>query len=527
MLEFLIKAGTIVDGTGAPSFRADLGVADGRIVAVAREIHEEAARIIDARRLHVAPGFIDPHSHSDYTLLADPLAQSKIRQGVTTEVIGNCGYAPAPLKGAAIEESQAKAGTFGQEVTWRTMGEYLERLRSPGMALNVVPLVGHNAIRGSVMGYGDVQPTPQQQAEMEQLVEQAMNEGARGLSTGLYYPPGYYARTEEVIGLARVAARHGGMYASHIRSEADRLLEAIEEAAEIGEKAGIGVEIAHVKLEGYRNWQNIDRLVALLDDIEARGLAVGCDQYPYTACNSWLAGALPYSAQAGGYGAIADRLRDPETRVGLRQDWQRNPVEWDNRTGIRDWSEAVVSDSWNRPDLLGKDIAQIAGEEGQDPLETVFDLIVESKGLISCIWYTQREEIVRTLMRHPLVVVGSDGSSLNAEGGLGQHKVHPRNYGTFPRILGRYVREEQVLSLEEAVKKMTSATAGRFGLTDRGVVRAGAWADLVLFDVRTVVDKATYAEPHQYPEGIPYVLVNGRLVLDQGAHTGELPGRLL
>jgi N-acyl-D-amino-acid deacylase len=527
VLDILIKDGTIVDGTGAPSFQADVGIADGRIVVLARDLDQEASRTIDARGLCVAPGFVDPHSHSDYPLLADPLAQSKIRQGVTTEVIGNCGTAPAPLKGAAIEQSRAKARTFGQDITWRSMGEYLDRLSDPGIALNVVPLVGHNAIRGAVVGYGDVQPTPEQQTEMEQLVDEAMAEGARGFSTGLYYPPGFYARTQEVIGLARVAARHGGIYASHIRSEADLLLEAIEEAAEIGEKAGIGVEIAHVKLEGYQNWQNIDRLVSLLDDIQAKALRVGCDQYPYVACNSWLAAALPYSAQAGGYGAIAERLRDPQTRTRLRKDWEENPTEWDNRTGIRDWTEAVVSDSWNRPDLLGRTIEEIAEEEGKDPLETVFDLIVVSEGLISCIWFTQREEIVRTLMRHPLVVVGSDGSSLSAEGVLGQRKVHPRNYGTFPRILGRYVREEHVLTLEEAVKKMTSITAERFGLTGRGVVREGAWADLALFDAETAVDKATFTEPHQYPEGIPYVLVNGRLVLDQSEHTGELPGRLL
>jgi N-acyl-D-amino-acid deacylase len=527
MLDILIKNGTVVDGTGAAPFGADVGIAGGRIAVMAKGVSQEAARTIDARHLHVAPGFIDPHSHSDFPLLADPRAQSKIRQGVTTEVIGNCGYTPAPLKGAAIEEVSDKAKTFGLDITWRTMGEYLERLSNPGTALNVVPLVGHNAVRGSVVGFGDVRPTPDQQAEMERMVEEAMEQGARGLSTGLYYPPGYYARTEEVIGLARAAARHGGIYASHIRSESDLLLAAIEEAIEIGQAADIAVEIAHVKLEGYRNWQNIDRLLALLDDVQARGLRVGCDQYPYVACNTWLAGILPYWAQAGGYRAVAERLRNPDIRAQLRQDWDENRADWDNRSGVRDWTEVVVSDSWNRLDLLGRSIAEIAEEQGKDPLETCFDLIVTSEGLISCVWFTQREDIVQALMRHPLVVVGSDGSSLNPEGMPGQRKVHPRNFGTFARVLGRYVREEQVLSLEEAVKKMTSVTAERFGLTGRGVVREGAWADLTLFDAQTVVDTATFAGPHQYPEGIPYVLVNGKLVLDQGEHTGELPGRLL
>jgi N-acyl-D-amino-acid deacylase len=490
-------------------------------------VDQEAAWTLDAHGLHVAPGFVDPHTHSDDPLLVDPLAQSKIRQGVTTEVIGNCGDSSAPLQGAAIGQAAARAKTYGLEVTWRSMGEYLNRLSNPGTALNVVPLVGHNTVRGSVLGYGDVQPTREQQAEMEQLVDEAMREGARGLSSGLYYPPGYYARTEEVIGLARAAARHGGIYATHIRSESDLLLEAAREALEIGDKAGIRLEISHLHLESYRNWQNIDALVAFLDDIQAKGLRVGCDQHPYTVSATWLGAALPYWAQAGGYAAIVERLRDPRARARLRQDWKENRADWENRSGVRDWSGIVVADSWNRPDLLGKNIAQIAEEEGKDPLEAVFDLIVASEGLISCLWYNQREEIVQTLMRHPLVVVASDGSSFSRDGVLGQRKVHPRNYGTFPRILGRYVREEQVLSLEQAVKKMTSVSAERFGLVGRGVVREGAWADLALFDAATVADRATFTDPHQYPEGIPYVIVNGKLVLDQGEHTGALPGRLL
>jgi N-acyl-D-amino-acid deacylase len=527
VLDILIKDGTVLDGTGASSFQADVGIAEGRIAIVAKGIEQEAIRTIDARALHIAPGFIDPHSHSDFPLLVDPHAQSKIRQGVTTEVIGNCGYTPAPLLGVAVEEVSDKAKTFGVSVTWRTMGEYLERLRTPGTALNVVPLVGHNAIRGSVLGFADVQPTHRQQAEMERLIEEAMEQGARGLSTGLYYPPGYYAKTEEIIGLARAVARHGGIYASHIRSESDLLLEAIQEAIEIGVGANIRVEIAHVKLEGYRNWQNIDQLLALLDDMQARGLPVGCDQYPYIACNTWLAGVLPYWAQAGGYRAVAERLQSPEIRNQLRQDWDANPAEWDNRSGVRDWSEVVVSDSWNMPDLLGKSVAQIAEEKGQDSKETVFDLIIASEGLISCVWFTQREEIVQSLMQHPLVVIGSDGSSLSAEGTLGERKVHPRNFGTFPRILGHYVREKQVLSLAEAVKKMTSITAERFGLADRGVVREGAWADLVLFNDLKVADTATFTEPCQYPLGIPHVIVNGELVLHDGEHTSALAGRLL
>lgn len=527
MLDILIKNGAVVDGTGKPAFKADVGVTEGRIAVVAESIEQEAVRTIEAQGLHVAPGFIDPHTHSDLSLLVDPRAESKIRQGVTTEVIGNCGFSPAPLLGAAVEELQAEADLLGLDVTWRSMREYLDRLRSPGTALNVVPLIGHNTVRGSVLGYGDVQPEPAQQAEMERLVAEAMEQGGRGLSTGLFYPPGFYAQTEEVIGLARVVARYGGVYASHIRSESDTLLEAVAEAIEIGEWAEIEVEIAHLKLAGYRNWGGVDRLIAMLEDAQARGVRLGCDQYPYNASSTWLSAMLPYWAQAGGAKAVAERLRDPEVRAQLRKDWEKNQADWEDRGGMRDWTDIVVSRCDVRPEVLGKSIAEIAEAEGKDPLEAAFDLIVVSEGQVGCVWFDQSEENVRTLMRHPMVVVGSDGSSLKPQGVLGQRKVHPRSYGTFPRVLGRYVREEQVLSLEEAVKKMTSVTAVRFGLTDRGVVREGAWADLVLFDAQTVTDRATFTDPHQYPEGIPYVIVNGEIVIEQGGHTGALAGWVL
>jgi N-acyl-D-aspartate/D-glutamate deacylase len=330
-----------------------------------------------------------------------------------------------------------------------------------------------------------------------------------------------------MVGLAKAAARHGGVYASHIRSETDLVLEAITEAIEIGEKAGIQVEIAHLKLEGYRNWQNIDRLVSHLDDVQARGLPVGYDQYPYIACNTWLAGMMPYWAQAGGWKAVAERLCDPKVRARLRQDLEQNRAEWENRSGIREWTDMQISVCPNCSEFLGKNVAEIAEDQGRDPLDAAFELIVISEGLASAVCFTQLEENVQILMQHPLVAVGSDGSSLKPEGVLGQRKVHPRNYGTFPRVLGRYVREKRVLSLEEAIKKMTSLSAERFGLTDRGVVRPGAFADLVLFDAERVGDRATFDDPHQYPEGIHYVLVNGTIVLDGGQHSGALPGRVL
>ena len=520
MLDILIKNGVVVDGTGTSAIEADVGIAAGRIAVVSEDIEQEARRKIEAQGLYVAPGFIDAHTHSDLTLLVNPRAESKIHQGVTTEVIGNCGSSPAPLLGPAVDEARAEAQALGLDVTWASLTEYVERLRHPGTAVNVASLIGHNTVRGAVLGFGDVQPTAEQQAEMERLVAETMEQGARGLSTGLFYPPGFYARIEEVIGLARVAARHGGIYASHIRSETDHLFEAVAEAIEIGERADVRVQISHIKLEGYRNWEGADRLLAELEDAHSRGVRVGCDQYPYTAGVSWLAYILPYWAQAGGARAVGERLGDPDVRARLRKDWEENRAEWENRGGMRDWTDLLITDCPPRPDVQGKNVGEIAADELKDPLETALDLIAISEGQVECVCFGQLE-------RHPLVVVGSDGDALAPYGVLARSRPHPRYYGTFPRVLGRYVREEKVLSLEEAVEKMTSITAERFGLSDRGVIREGAWADLVLFDAQTVADKATYADPHQYPEGIPYVVVNGVVVIDQDQHTGALPGQVL
>jgi len=407
MLDTLIKNSAVVDGTGKPAFKADVGIAAGRIAVVAETIEQKAKRTIQAQGLHLAPGFIDAHTHSDLTLLVNPRAESKIHQGVTTEVIGNCGGSPAPLLGAAVEEARAEAKSLGLDVTWVSMAEYLERPRKPGTAVNVVPLVGHNTVRGAVLGFDDIQPTPGQQAEMERLVAQAMEQGARGLSTGLFYPPGFYARTEEVISLARVAAHWGGIYATHVRSETNRLFEAVAEAIEIGKQAEIRVEISHVKLEGYRNWEGVDRLLAMLEDAGSRGVRVGCDQYPYTAGVSWLAYILPYWAQAGGARTVGKRLSDREVRTRLRKDWEENRAEWEDRGGMRDWTDILITDCSPRPDVQGKNIAEIAADEGKDPLETALDLIVISEGQVECVCFGQLEDNVRVLMRHPLVVVGS------------------------------------------------------------------------------------------------------------------------
>lgn len=527
MLDILIKNGLVVDGTGNPTFRADVGILNGRFAVVAEDVETAAEQIIETKNLHLAPGFIDPHSHSDFTLLADPKARSKIQQGVTTEIIGNCGFSAAPLYGAAMEEVGALAKQVGVTISWASMAEYLEHLCESGTAVNVLALVGHNTVRGSVLGYDNLQPTSEQNAQMERLVAEAMDQGARGFSTGLFYPPGHYAQRDEVIRLARVAARYDGIYATHIRNESDRVLEALTEALEIAELAGIQLEIAHVKLSGHRNWGKIDPLLGLLDGAYSRGVKVGCDQYPYNASSTWLTGILPYWAQKDGIRAIKQRLQDPEMRTRIKEDWEDNRAEWDSRSGVYDWSDILISDCDVGLDAVGKNVAEIAGAEGKTPLEAALDLIVMSERQVECVFFDQLEDNVRTLMQHPLVAVGSDASAISPVGVFGKSKTHPRTYGAFPRVLGHYVREEKVLSLAEAVRKMTYDTAERFGLTDRGVIREGAWADLVLFDANVVIDKASFLDPHRYPEGIQYVFVNGEIVIENRQHTGALPGKVL
>ncbi|MCE5208796.1 MAG: D-aminoacylase [Chloroflexi bacterium] len=527
MYNVIIKNAKVFDGTGKAGFYADVAVKDCRIAAIGKDLEGETTQILDAAGLVLSPGFIDPHTHSDLPLMVDGLAQSKIRQGVTTEVVGNCGSSPAPLMGAVVKEIQAEAEPYGYKVDWTNFGSFLDKYRSQGVAQNVAALAGHNTIRACVLGYDDVQPTPGQQKAMEQLVADAMQQGAHGLSTGLYYPPGFYAKTEEVIGLARVVAQHGGIYASHIRSESDTLMESIREAIEIGRRSGAQVQISHLKLEGSHNFDGADRVLEMIEQANRDGIAVGTDQYPYDASSTWLGAILPNWAQAGGNEAVARRVKDPATRKLLVQDWKDHRLDWENRSGITNWDQILVVTAQGRPEVVGRNVQEIADQDGKDPLETLFDLIAISEGSASAVWFDQLEKNVQYLMKYPRLVTGSDGNALSTEGVLGSIICHPRSYGTFPRVLGHYVRELKLLTLEEAIRKMTSLTAAYFKLEGRGVIREGAWADIVLFDAEKVIDKATFTHPQQYPEGIPHVMVNGEWVIQNGEHTHALPGKVV
>ncbi len=528
MFDLIVGDVRIVDGSGGPWFHGWIGIRDGRIARVGHGSPPRATRTLDGRGLVACPGFIDIHGHSDLALLVNPTADSKVLQGVTTEVIGNCGYSPAPVTEVSLPELRAAAGRLGDEVdwSWRSFGDYLERLG--GTSLNVVPLVGHGAVRLAILGADDRAPAPEELAEMERLVEEAMAAGAFGLSSGLIYPPGCFAGTEELIALARAAGRWGGLYATHIRGEGDTLVAAVAEAIRIGEEAGVRVEIAHHKAVGEKNWGKVRETLAMMEEARRRGVDVACDVYPYAASSTTLTACFPPWAHRGGLRSLLERLRDP----GAREEIRRSIFEdggWENFLRQGNWSRIRVSGvkSEKNRELVGRDLEEIARIRGKDPFDALCNLVLEEEGDVSMVVFEMDPGDVAFVLAHRLSCVGSDGVCLAPRGILGEGKPHPRSYGTFPRVLGEYVREEGLLPLEEAVRKMTSHPARRLGLQDRGLIAPGFAADLVILDPERIGDRATFAEPHRFPAGIEWVLVNGEVVVERGEHTGTTPGRLL
>ena len=523
--DIVIRGGTVIDGTGSPGIRADVAIRDGRIAAVDGEITAGGARVVDAGNQVVAPGFIDIKTHSDWTLPLMPLAESKIHQGVTTEVIGHCGYSCAPALPDRVEmlSQYLSPSAPWLEFAETSFAEYVEGY--PTTSVNLVMLVGHNTLRLMTMGMEDRPPEPAELSQMIGLLEEALDAGAAGLSSGLFTAPGSYAGTEEMVALGRVLGARGARYFTHLRDESDSVFDAVEEAIEFAHQTGVHVQIVHIKLSGMDNWGGAERLLDRLERARRGGAAIDCDQYPYTAASNPLRNLFPSWLQEGGIDAMLARLSSPDTRARLREGTARAGLN--NFGRIPSWDAVRISISPDQPQFAGMTVAEIAAARGVDPLDAALDYIVADRGQTRVLVTSISEDDVRTLIRSPRVMVGSDGNSVAPYGITGQGKPHPRFYGTFPRILGRYVREEGLLPIETAIHKMTGASAAVLGLADRGVLRPGAAADVAVFDPEAIREVATYQEPHCPAVGVNHVFVNGLGVLDRGEHTGAMPGRML
>lgn len=518
MTDLLIRGGTVVDGTGTAARSADVGIRDGRIAAVDDLSDASADREIDARGLCVAPGFIDIHSHSDDMMFVNNALESALHMGVTLVVMGNCGGSSAPVSGLAAEELDRELERYGVRREWQSFAEYASAVERGGCSINVCSFVGHGTLRAAVTGSAARPLRPEELDRMRALLDRSIAEGALGMSSGLIYPPSAYGDTDELAALGAVVASHDGLYASHIRNEGARLLEAVEENLEVGRRSGARVQLSHHKAAGRPNWGRVRGSTALIERARDDGLDVAADQYPYTASSTGLAVSVPAWMHEGGLLAMCERLRDPALRARSRED----EVE----TG-RNWDAIVIARARHRPEHSGKSVAELARAAGKDPYDWTCDTLIEHDGAVDIVHHSMSEDDVRFVMQKPWVCVGSDSAAKAPYGPLSAGKPHPRGYGTFPRILGRYVREEGLLSLEGAVRKMTGLTSSRLRLPDRGVVREGARADLVLFDPARVADLATYDDPHRYPAGIEWVIVNGGVALARGETTAERHGRFL
>ena len=522
--DLVLTNGTVIDGSGGPRRPAAVAVRGGAIAAVGDVPPDAGKAVVDVRGLIVAPGFIDVHTHSDISLIVDPRAQSKIRQGVTTEVVGNCSYSPAPItdrnRAQMVEREYFRQRGAEYEWSWSTMGEYMEVLERQGTALNVATIVGHAPIRSAVMGYDKRYATPAELDAMKELLVQALDDGVWGLSTGLIYPPSSYADTEELVELMKAAAPRGGMYCSHIRGEGVSLLRAVAEAIEIGERSGAPVQISHLKAQGEAHWGRVNQALALIEAAQDRGQDVAFDVYPYTAGFTGLTALVPDWAQDGGTEAMLARIDDPKTRARMEADMASPHVGFD-----RVMVSAVPSKA-NAP-LVGKTITAVADERRITAAAAALDLLREEAGDVSIILFAMDEADVRTVLRHRSAMIGSDGMAISPEPPLGTGSPHPRWYGTFPRMLGHYARDERLFSLEAAVHKMTGIAAERFGLRSKGVIEPGRDADMVVFDADRIRDTATYEAPHSFPAGIIHVLVNGEFAVRDSAQTEALAGEVL
>lgn len=527
--DIVIRNGRIVDGTGSPWYSGDIGIRSGRIAAIGDLAKTESRKTIDAQGMVVAPGFIDMLGQSEITILVNPHLPSKIYQGITTEITGE-GGSIAPLNDAIIKADRLYYEHYRITPDWKSLGEYFARLEKQGIGINIATYVGATQVRRIVLGDADIDPTPEQLEQMKTLVRQAMQDGAVGVSTSLEYPPAPYASTEELIALAAEASKYGGIYATHMRSEGDAIISAIDEAVRIGREAKIPVEIWHLKVAGKRNFGRMPEVVAHIQQARDAGVDISADTYAYTAWSNGLSAFIPPWAHDGGAEKLLERLKDQATRERIRKEMDTPSNDWDNEWDELPGPEAIIICSVHNPkliDLQGKTIADVAKAWGKDPKDTIFDLLIQDDAQTSIAAFGMSEPDVALALAQPWVSVNNDSEGTSPEGLLGQDHPHPRAYGTFPRILRKYVREDKLLRLEDAIRKFTALAAQRMRLTDRGVLKTGMWADVVVFDPQNVRDLATFDNPNQLSAGMQYVLVNGVPVIEAGKMTNQLPGKVL
>ena len=527
--DLVIANGHVVDGTGSPWYAGDVGIRDGRIAAIGKLGNARATRRIDAAGKVVAPGFIDMLGQSEITILVDPRLPSKIYQGITTEITGE-GTSAAPLMGAARVEAAQILEHYGLKADWQSLGEYFARLERQGIGINLASYVGATTVREVVIGTENRPPTAPELVRMRTLVREAMEQGAVGVSTSLEYSPAPYAGTEELIALASEAAPFGGIYATHMRSEGDGMIAALDETFRIAREAHISTEIWHLKVAGKKNWGHMPDVIKRIEAARAAGLDISADTYAYTAWFNDMSAFVPPWAHEGGNEKMVARLKDPAARARVRKDIETPSDTWDNEWDEVSGPESILIGVVKNPamrSLQGQTIAAIAKSRGKDPIDTLLDILVEDDGFTGCAVFGMQEDDVALALVQPWVSINNDSSGTSPEGVLGEEHPHPRAYGTFPRILRKYVREEHRLSLEEAIRKFSALPAQRMRLTDRGVLKRGLWADVVVFDPATVADRSTFSSPNELAVGMQWVLVNGVPVIADGKMTGAKPGHVL
>jgi len=527
--DVVVRNGHIVDGTGSPWYAGDIGIRAGKIAAIGHLEGAPARRSIDAHGMVVAPGFIDMLGQSELTILVDPRLPSKIFQGITTEITGE-GGSIAPLTDAIVKADHVTYEHYGIKPTWRTLGEYFARLRKQGMGINLATYAGATQIRRAVLGDDNRAPSAAELERMKALVREEMRDGAMGVSTSLQYAPAPYAKTEELIALATEAAKAGGIYASHIRDEGNGIAGALDEAFRIGREANIPVEIWHLKAAGKSNWGRMPQIVAKIEEARKQGIDVAANTYAYTAWFNSFSAVIPPWAHDGGDRKLIERLKDPAMRARIRKEMESPGGDWNNEWQEVPGPEAILLCAVQNPKLVplqGKTIAEIAKLWNKDPIDTVFDILIEDEAFTEVAMFAMAEPDVTLALQQPWVSICNDSQGTSPEGSLGKEHPHPRAYGTFPHILRKYVREEKKLTLEDAIRKFSALPAERMRIADRGVLKAGMWADLVVFDPESVRDLATFEQPNQLSDGMRFVLVNGVAVIEEGKMTGKLPGRVV